>query len=88
MGPSGCGKTTLLNVLARRDAATGAKVEGTSLINGNDASKSTFREITSYIEQEDALIGKIGDSPAIPITSIHETCLVTPELFYSQVTPE
>jgi ABC-type multidrug transport system ATPase subunit len=59
MGPSGCGKTSLLNVLARRDAAVGAKVEGTVLINGNVASTSAFREMTSYVEQEDALIGSL-----------------------------
>ncbi|EPE25597.1 P-loop containing nucleoside triphosphate hydrolase [Glarea lozoyensis ATCC 20868] len=59
MGPSGCGKTSLLNVLARRDVSVAAKVEGTVLINGNVASTSSFREMTSYVEQEDALIGSL-----------------------------
>lgn len=58
MGPSGCGKTTLLNVLARRDVG-GAKVEGSTLVNGNEPSASTFREISCYVEQEDALIGSL-----------------------------
>jgi ABC-type multidrug transport system ATPase subunit len=59
MGPSGCGKTTLLNVLAHRDAAVGAKVKGETLVNGSVASTSTFRRLSSYVEQEDALIGSL-----------------------------
>ncbi len=59
MGPSGCGKTTLLNVLAHRDAASGAKVEGTTLVNGQSPSVGPFRRMTSYVEQEDALIGSL-----------------------------
>lgn len=59
MGPSGCGKTTLLNVLARRDAASNAKVEGVSLVNGSNPSIGAFRNISSYVEQEDALIGSL-----------------------------
>jgi len=58
MGPSGCGKTTLLNVLASR--ATGAhKVESTVLVNGTKPSRTTFREMTCFVEQEDALIGAL-----------------------------
>jgi ABC-type multidrug transport system ATPase subunit len=59
MGPSGCGKTTLLNVLAHRDAATGAMVEGQTLVNGSSASLGAFRRFSSYVEQEDALIGSL-----------------------------
>ena len=59
MGPSGCGKTTLLNVLARRDAASGAKVEGDTVVNGSNPSLGAFRRMTSYVEQEDALIGSL-----------------------------
>jgi ABC-type multidrug transport system ATPase subunit len=59
MGPSGCGKTTLLNVLAHRDAATGATVEGQTLLNGSSPSNSAFRQLSSYVEQEDALIGSL-----------------------------
>lgn len=59
MGPSGCGKTTLLNVLARRDAAASSKVEGVPLINGNNPTLHNFRRLTSYVEQEDALIGSL-----------------------------
>ncbi|KAF8579679.1 ABC-2 type transporter family protein [Ramaria rubella] len=59
MGPSGCGKTTLLNVLARRQAATGATIAGSALVNGNDPSLATFRKLSSYVEQDDALIGSL-----------------------------
>jgi ABC-type multidrug transport system ATPase subunit len=58
MGPSGCGKTTLLNVLARRDNS-GARLEGTTLINGTSPPIASFRQLTSYVEQEDALIGSL-----------------------------
>lgn len=58
MGPSGCGKTTLLNVLAHRENPS-AKVEGTMLVNGNAQSLGSFRRISSYVEQEDALIGSL-----------------------------
>jgi ABC-type multidrug transport system ATPase subunit len=59
MGPSGCGKTTLLNVLAHRDAATRATVQGQTLVNGAETSRSAFRQFSSYVEQEDALIGSL-----------------------------
>ncbi|SPO01649.1 related to ATP-binding cassette protein [Cephalotrichum gorgonifer] len=59
MGPSGCGKTTLLNVLAHRDAAAGAKVDGATLVNGTNQSREAFRRMSSYVEQEDALIGSL-----------------------------
>ncbi|ESZ90228.1 hypothetical protein SBOR_9382 [Sclerotinia borealis F-4128] len=59
MGPSGCGKTTLLNFLAHRDAAAKATVVGEALVNGLNPSKSVFRDMSSYVEQEDALIGSL-----------------------------
>jgi len=58
MGPSGCGKTTLLNVLAHRESS-GVKVDGKVLVNGSAPSLGTFRELSSYVEQEDALIGSL-----------------------------
>jgi ABC-type multidrug transport system ATPase subunit len=57
MGPSGSGKTTLLNVLARRPAAASASVKGTLLLDGRPLHTKTLREISTYVEQEDALIG-------------------------------
>ncbi|KAH0534117.1 hypothetical protein FGG08_007291 [Glutinoglossum americanum] len=59
MGPSGSGKTTLLNALARREAAAGSKVEGSMLVDGTSPSLGEFRRLSSYVEQEDALIGSL-----------------------------
>ncbi|KAJ5949276.1 hypothetical protein N7454_000860 [Penicillium verhagenii] len=59
MGPSGCGKTTLLNVLARRPATSSAKVTGETYVNGATIESGAFGRMTSYVEQEDALIGSI-----------------------------
>lgn len=59
MGPSGCGKTTLLNVLARRAASSGAKTTGDGYIDGKTVDNATFGRLTSYVEQEDALIGSL-----------------------------
>ncbi|EPS38778.1 hypothetical protein H072_7486 [Dactylellina haptotyla CBS 200.50] len=58
MGPSGCGKTTLLNLLARR-TNTGVTTEGKIYVNGGEISGGTFRKISSYVEQEDHLIGSL-----------------------------
>lgn len=58
MGPSGSGKTTLLNFLARRDNS-GADVDGSASVNGNFPSLAQFRKLSSYVEQEDALIGSL-----------------------------
>lgn len=58
MGPSGCGKTTLLNVLAHR-TNHGGELEGTTYVNGAVPSLATFRTISCYVEQEDALIGSL-----------------------------
>lgn len=58
MGPSGSGKTTLLNTLARRSTSSGSTT-GTVLTNGTHLPQSAFREISSYVEQEDALIGSL-----------------------------
>ncbi|KAL2354972.1 putative ABC transporter [Cryomyces antarcticus] len=59
MGPSGSGKTTLLNVLAHRAAAADANVKANVYINGTQSSPSRFRQISSYVEQEDALVGSL-----------------------------
>ncbi|GAO14173.1 uncharacterized protein UV8b_06585 [Ustilaginoidea virens] len=60
MGPSGSGKTTLLNVLARRPAGAGdVHVEARVLVNGTQLSESAFRQVSCFVEQEDALIGSL-----------------------------
>jgi ABC-type multidrug transport system ATPase subunit len=59
MGPSGSGKTTLLNLLARRVVGKNVKIEAKVLVNGAPCSDTAFRKISSYVEQEDALIGSL-----------------------------
>jgi ABC-type sugar transport system ATPase subunit len=59
MGPSGSGKTTLLNTLAHRIAAAGATTTGDILTNGNPTSWQQLRQLSAYVEQEDALIGSL-----------------------------
>ena len=59
MGPSGSGKTTLLNTLAHRVATAGAKTQGNTLINGQAITWQDLRNLSSYVEQEDALIGSL-----------------------------
>jgi ABC-type multidrug transport system ATPase subunit len=64
MGPSGSGKTTLLNVLAHRLAAAGATTTGSKLANDQPLNLGTIRDLSAYVEQEDALIGSL---------TVHET---------------
>ncbi|KAK2743903.1 hypothetical protein FQN57_004526 [Myotisia sp. PD_48] len=59
MGPSGSGKTTLLNVLAHREGNGGQKFEGEILVNGRAVPLDTFQRLSSYVEQEDVLIGSL-----------------------------
>ena len=59
MGPSGSGKTTLLNVLANRSAASRAKTYGIISLNRVEASAAMLQSVSSYVEQEDALIGSL-----------------------------
>ncbi|KAI9846743.1 MAG: hypothetical protein M1838_001150 [Thelocarpon superellum] len=59
MGPSGCGKTTLLNVLAHRTAASGPSIKGDVLVDGQVMPWTSFRQISSYVEQDDSLIGSL-----------------------------
>jgi len=60
MGPSGSGKTTLLNVLAHRmTTSRRTEVNGSITVNGSAISTPVFQSISSYVEQEDALIGSL-----------------------------
>lgn len=56
---SGSGKTTLLNVLAHRDASSKATVEGSMYLNGKATALRDFRKTSSYVEQDDALVGSL-----------------------------
>jgi ABC-type multidrug transport system ATPase subunit/ABC-type multidrug transport system permease subunit len=59
MGPSGSGKTTLLNAIAHRKAAAGATTTGDIMANGQKLNLQKLRQLSSYVEQEDALIGSL-----------------------------
>ncbi|KAL7941271.1 P-loop containing nucleoside triphosphate hydrolase protein [Trichoderma barbatum] len=59
LGPSGSGKTTLLNALAHRAAAANTATTGNILLNGHKISLQEIRHLSSYVEQEDALIGSL-----------------------------
>lgn len=59
MGPSGSGKTTLLNFLAQRASAAALRTEGELLVDGVVRKGRDFKAISSYVEQEDALIGSL-----------------------------
>lgn len=59
MGPSGSGKTTLLNFLAARPGPERSSASGTVLLNGVAPSRSAFRKLSCFVEQEDALIGSL-----------------------------
>ncbi|KAL8767246.1 MAG: hypothetical protein Q9194_006039 [Teloschistes cf. exilis] len=59
MGPSGSGKTTLLNALAHRQASSKLAMRGTLSVNGSPISTKAFQAISSYVEQEDSLIGSL-----------------------------
>eukprot|EP00005_Dracoamoeba_jomungandri_P000857 CAMPEP_0174252422 /NCGR_PEP_ID=MMETSP0439-20130205/1897_1 /TAXON_ID=0 /ORGANISM="Stereomyxa ramosa, Strain Chinc5" /LENGTH=819 /DNA_ID=CAMNT_0015332953 /DNA_START=175 /DNA_END=2631 /DNA_ORIENTATION=- len=56
MGPSGSGKTTFLNILAGQIPEKAVK--GKILVNGRKRAK-TFKFVSSYVMQEDALIGEL-----------------------------
>ncbi|PFH56705.1 hypothetical protein XA68_16120 [Ophiocordyceps unilateralis] len=58
MGPSGAGKTSLLNYLARRKITT-SKVQGEVLVNGQAVSDDELYELSSFVQQEDALISTL-----------------------------
>jgi ABC-type multidrug transport system ATPase subunit len=55
---SGCGKTTLLNVLAQRNVGA-SSVDKTILVNSQPTTWSQFRHLSSYVEQEDSLLGAL-----------------------------
>lgn len=61
MGPSGSGKTTLLNVLAHRpnNIGAGAQSHGEICVDNVPTSRAVMQKISSYVEQEDSLIGAL-----------------------------
>ena len=65
MGPSGSGKTTLLNYLAHRSLPRRFKASGQIHINNTPANLISIRATSSYVEQEDHLIGSITASETL-----------------------
>lgn len=55
MGPSGSGKTTLLDILA--DRICSGTIKGDILLNGESRNTKMFRAVSSYVAQEDSLLG-------------------------------
>ncbi|KJZ76517.1 hypothetical protein HIM_04246 [Hirsutella minnesotensis 3608] len=68
MGPSGCGKTTLLNVLAHRPT-TASSVESNILVNDSRMSRSKMGRLSSFVEQEDVLIGSLTVQETLDFSS-------------------
>jgi ABC-type multidrug transport system ATPase subunit len=65
MGPSGSGKTMLLKRLAHRAMPPKAKLSGTGYINDVPATVSSIRATSSYVEQQDHLIGSLTTSETL-----------------------
>jgi len=59
MGPSGSGKTMLLNRLALRGMPAKAKLSGFAYVNESPVDTDSIRSMSSYVEQQDHLIGSI-----------------------------
>ena len=57
MGPSGCGKTTLLNIISGR--LKSSSVTGITLLAGSPFDDASLRAMSTYVEQEDHLIGSL-----------------------------
>ncbi|KIW78305.1 hypothetical protein Z517_08140 [Fonsecaea pedrosoi CBS 271.37] len=57
MGPSGSGKTTLLNVPAHRTSTMKGEIQGKIMINGQLTNAAAVQQVSTYVEQEDAMIG-------------------------------
>ncbi|KAL2245474.1 ABC transporter G family member 10 [Sesamum indicum] len=68
-GPSGAGKTTLLEILAGKIPPR--KVSGQVLVNGHPINAETFRRLSGYITQDDALF---------PLLTVEETLTYSAQL--------
>ena len=76
MGPSGAGKSTLLDVLAgRKDPKN---VTGTIYLNGKSGQNVKF--VSTYVMQDDALMGKFNHMTLMPRSNFVNNSL---KLFYT-----
>lgn len=66
MGPSGSGKTTLLNALANRSRVSHT---GQVWIDGNKATPSSIKQLSSYVEQSDIHLGGLTVEENVDFTS-------------------
>ncbi|ORX58024.1 hypothetical protein DM01DRAFT_351938 [Hesseltinella vesiculosa] len=57
MGPSGAGKSTLLDILARKHKR--GVTSGHVLVNGQVPTPRQFRRMSSYVDQDDTLMGTL-----------------------------
>lgn len=88
MGPSGSGKTTLLDALAHRVAAANAATTGSILVNGHKISLQQIRHLSSYVEQEDALIGSLTVQETMVFAArLSLPKLVNPKSYYLDALP-
>ncbi|KAE8909320.1 hypothetical protein PF007_g22889 [Phytophthora fragariae] len=67
MGPSGSGKTTLLDILA--DRISSGTIEGSISLNGEKRNAKTFRAVSSYVAQEDSLMGSFTVSETLEMAA-------------------
>lgn len=54
MGPSGAGKSSFLDILAGKEKR--GDLEGTLVVDGQRVSKSQYRRMIGYVDQEDLLV--------------------------------
>ncbi|CAN6624221.1 hypothetical protein TRVA0_009S03026 [Trichomonascus vanleenenianus] len=66
MGGSGAGKTTLLDILARKTKR--GRTEGEVYVNGRTYSKSQYRRVIGFVDQEDLLL---------PTLTVYETIVTS-----------
>ncbi|KAG6610874.1 ABC transporter-like protein [Phytophthora cinnamomi] len=67
MGPSGSGKTTLLDILA--DRISSGTIEGSISLNGEKRNVKTFRAVSSYVAQEDSVMGSFTVSETLEMAA-------------------
>ncbi|EIN11024.1 P-loop containing nucleoside triphosphate hydrolase protein [Punctularia strigosozonata HHB-11173 SS5] len=81
MGPSGAGKSTFLDVLSMRTSSrfgTSSRLGARGVITLNGSSEFSMRDVSSYVEQDDALLG---------VLTVRETLAFSAKLSFVPGTP-